>query len=105
MLGAKIEGLSIYFFIFQASSIFPSVRCGLEMALLNAMAVRHDSSLLGILHCQKEEIGSVQPHSVPICALVDSEGTPSEVAYVARKLVEEGFSAIKLKVSQLCLSI
>ncbi|KAF2599247.1 hypothetical protein F2Q68_00008609 [Brassica cretica] len=83
-----------------ASSIFPSVRCGLEMALLNAMAVRHDSSLLGILHCQKEEIGSVQPHSVPICALVDSEGTPSEVAYVARKLVEEGFSAIKLKVAR-----
>ncbi|CAF1905444.1 unnamed protein product [Brassica napus] len=83
-----------------ASSIFPSVRCGLEMALLNAMAVRHDSSLLGILHCQKEEIGSVQPHSVPICALVDCEGTPSEVAYVARKLVEEGFSAIKLKVAR-----
>ncbi|KAJ0242827.1 2-oxoglutarate decarboxylase/hydro-lyase/magnesium ion-binding protein [Hirschfeldia incana] len=83
-----------------ASSIFPSVRCGLEMALLNAMAVRHDSGLLGILHCQKEENGSAQPHSVPICALLDSEGTPSEVAYVARKLVEEGFSAIKLKVAR-----
>lgn len=75
------------------------------MALLNAMAVRHDSSLLGILHCQKAENGYAQPHSVPICALLDSEGTPSEVAYVARKLVEEGFSAIKLKVSQRCLSI
>lgn len=93
------------YFLFQASSIFPSVRCGLEMALLNAMAVRHDSSLLGILHCQKAENGYAQPHSVPICALLDSEGTPSEVAYVARKLVEEGFSAIKLKVSQRCLSI
>lgn len=75
------------------------------MALLNAMAVRHDSSLLGILHCQKEENGSAQPHSVQICALLDSEGTPSEVAYVARKLVEEGFCAIKLKVSQRCLII
>ncbi|XP_009127684.1 protein PHYLLO, chloroplastic isoform X1 [Brassica rapa] len=83
-----------------ASSVFPSVRCGLEMALLNAMAVKHDSGLMGILHCQKEENGSAQPHSVPICALLDSEGTPSEVAYVARKLVEEGFSAIKLKVAR-----
>ncbi|CAE5963485.1 unnamed protein product [Arabidopsis arenosa] len=83
-----------------ASSIFPSVRCGLEMALLNAMAVRHDSSLLGILHYQKDENGSAQPHSVQICALLDSEGTALEVAYVARKLVEEGFSAIKLKVGR-----
>ncbi|XP_023642879.1 protein PHYLLO, chloroplastic isoform X2 [Capsella rubella] len=83
-----------------ASSIFPSVRCGLEMALLNAMAVRHDSSLLRILHNQKEENGSAQPHSVQICALLDSEGTPLEVAYIARKLVEEGFSAIKLKVGR-----
>lgn len=97
-----IEALSISFSFFQASSIFPSVRCGLEMALLNAMAVRNDSSLLGILHYQKEENGSAQPHSVQICALLDSEGTPLEVAYVARKLVEEGFSAIKLKVSQRC---
>ncbi|CAH2066254.1 unnamed protein product [Thlaspi arvense] len=88
-----------------ASSILPSVRCGLEMALLNAMAVRHDSSLLGILHCQKEENGSAQPHSVQICALLDSEGTPSEVAYVARKLVEEGFSAIKLKVARRVSSV
>ncbi|VVA98761.1 unnamed protein product [Arabis nemorensis] len=83
-----------------ASSIFQSVRCGLEMALLNALAVRHDSSLLGILHLQKEENGSAQPHSVQICALLDSEGTPSEVACVARKLVEEGFCAIKLKVAR-----
>ncbi|CAA7053570.1 unnamed protein product [Microthlaspi erraticum] len=88
-----------------ASSIFPSVRCGLEMALLSAMAVRHDSSLFGILRSQKEENGSAQPHSVQICALLDSEGTPSEVAYVARKLVEEGFSAIKLKVARRVSSV
>ncbi|CAN8236071.1 unnamed protein product [Cochlearia groenlandica] len=87
------------------SSIFPSVRCGLEMALLNALAVRHDSSLLGILHCQKEENGYAQPHSVQICALLDSKGTPSEVAYIAKKLVEEGFTAIKLKVARRLNSI
>lgn len=37
--------------------------------------------------------------SVKICALVDSNGTPNEVAYIASSLVEEGFTAIKLKVS------
>lgn len=74
------------------------------MAILSAMAVRHDSSLFGILGSQKEENGSAKPRSVQICALLDSEGTPSEVAYVARRLVEEGFSAIKLKVSQRCFN-
>uniref|UniRef100_A0A1J3CVU3 Protein PHYLLO, chloroplastic n=1 Tax=Noccaea caerulescens TaxID=107243 RepID=A0A1J3CVU3_NOCCA len=88
-----------------ASSIFPSVRCGLEMALLSAMAVRHDSSLFGILDSQKEENGSAQPHTVQICALLDSEGTPSEVAYVARRLVQEGFSSIKLKVARRVSSV
>ncbi|XP_028794653.1 protein PHYLLO, chloroplastic-like [Neltuma alba] len=38
-----------------SSSIFPSVRCGLEMAILNAIANARGSSLLDILHSQTNE--------------------------------------------------
>lgn len=84
----------------QPSSIFPSVRCGLEMAILNAIAAKNGSSLLNILQPQIDDIDKSERSSkVKICALVDSKGTPSEVAYAATRLVEEGFTAIKLKVS------
>lgn len=84
----------------QECSIFPSVRCGLEMAILNALAVRHNFSLLNILQQQtaKDEIYE-RSSSVKICALIDSNGSSAEVAYIASSLVEEGFTAIKLKVS------
>ncbi|CAN1297759.1 Protein PHYLLO, chloroplastic, partial [Linum perenne] len=82
-------------------SIFPSVRCGLEMAILNAMAARTGSSLLDILLPQKatEETHEMSEH-VKLCALLDSNGTPHEVAYIAASLVAEGFTAIKLKVAR-----
>lgn len=84
------------------SSIFPSVRCGVEMAVLNALAVRESSSLLHILHSQTEKGEMSEPSSrVQICALVNSKGNPAEIAFIATKLVEEGFAAIKLKVSYL----
>lgn len=35
---------------------------------------------------------------VKICALLDPNGSPHEVANAAALLVQEGFSAIKLKV-------
>ncbi|XP_074383455.1 protein PHYLLO, chloroplastic isoform X2 [Apium graveolens] len=83
-------------------SIFPSVRCGLEMAILNAMAAAEGSSLLNILKplTESEEQTSARPLNVRICALLDAKGTPSEVAYVAGTLVKEGFTAIKLKVAR-----
>ncbi|CAK9155708.1 unnamed protein product [Ilex paraguariensis] len=83
-------------------SICPSVRCGLEMAVLNAIAAREGSSLLNILylHANKQEKISWKSQNVKICALVDSNGTPKDVAYVATTLAEEGFSAIKLKVAR-----
>ncbi|CAN0923899.1 Protein PHYLLO, chloroplastic [Linum grandiflorum] len=82
-------------------SIFPSVRCGLEMAILNAMAARTGSSLLDILLPQKatEETHGTSEY-VKLCALLDSNGTPHEVAYIAASLVAEGFTAIKLKVAR-----
>ncbi|XP_017218695.1 protein PHYLLO, chloroplastic isoform X10 [Daucus carota subsp. sativus] len=82
--------------------IFPSVRCGLEMAILNAIAATEGSSLLNILQplTESEKQTSAVPPNVRICALLDVKGTPSEVAYVAGTLVKEGFTAIKLKVAR-----
>lgn len=88
----------------QPSSIYPSVRCGLEMAVLNAIAGRKSCSLLDVLqHRLDEEKNLTTSSKVQICGLLDSGGTPSEVARVAKTLVEEGFPAIKLKAS--CITI
>ncbi|CAL8994804.1 unnamed protein product [Prunus brigantina] len=79
-------------------TLLPSVRCGLEMAILNALATRQGSNLLGILHPRKAKGGiSENSSTVQICALVDSKGTPTQVADVVAALVEEGFTAVKLK--------
>ncbi|XP_022776661.1 protein PHYLLO, chloroplastic isoform X3 [Durio zibethinus] len=85
-----------------ACSLFPSVRCGLEMAILNAIAVSQGSSLLNILHPhrEREKEKSERLSSIRICALIDSSGTPEEVACIAVGLVEEGFTAIKIKVAR-----
>ncbi|XP_075659886.1 protein PHYLLO, chloroplastic isoform X2 [Castanea sativa] len=82
-------------------SILPSVRCGLEMGILNAIAARQGSSLLNTLQPQIDEGDkSGRSSKVKICALLDSNGTPLEVACAATGLVEEGFTAIKLKVAR-----
>lgn len=70
------------------------------MATLNAIAARQDSTLFGILWPQPHQ-GKVvdQPAAnIDICALVDSEGSPSKVADNVLGLVEEGFRAVKVKV-------
>lgn len=84
--------------VIQPCTLLPSVRCGLEMAILNALATRQGSNLLGILHPRKAKGGiSENSSTVQICALVDSKGTPTQVADVVAALVEEGFTAVKLK--------
>lgn len=83
----------------QPTSIFPSVRCGLEMAILNALAARQGISLLSLLSSQRDkEILSENHRGVRVCALMDPNGTPEEVALAAQILVDEGHTAIKLKV-------
>ncbi|CAL5350003.1 unnamed protein product [Camellia sinensis] len=70
-------------------SIFPNVRCGLEMAILNAIAASEGSSLLNILHREtttQEEL-SERSSTVQICALIDSNGTLKEFADIAAALV------------------
>ncbi|KAL2234920.1 UNVERIFIED_CONTAM: Protein PHYLLO, chloroplastic [Sesamum indicum] len=75
-------------------SIFPSVRCGLEMAVFSAIASRHGSSLLDILHPGREESST---SDVQICALIDSYGSPADTAFIASTLIAEGFNALKIK--------
>ncbi|XP_049363348.1 protein PHYLLO, chloroplastic isoform X2 [Solanum verrucosum] len=83
----------------QPNSIFPSVRFGLEMAVLNAIAAGEGSSLLNVLCIHREE--SIENSlDVKVCALLESNGGPSEMALVATTLVREGFTAIKLKVAR-----
>lgn len=89
------------------------MRCGLEMAILNALAAHWKSNLSDILlginnrlepSYQKDnglelrKGDSKNEKSIEICALVNCEGSPSEVAHVVLELVEEGFSTVKLKV-------
>lgn len=69
------------------------------MAILNALAARQGLDLLNLLHVQKDDPIPKASSKVKICGLVDSNGKPTEVADTVAKLVEEGFSAIKLKVS------
>ncbi|KAI5419515.1 hypothetical protein KIW84_043619 [Lathyrus oleraceus] len=83
------------------SSIFPSVRCRLEMAILNAIADSKGSNLLDILNPSTNVNSKCEKSlEVPICALLDSNKSASEVANVVAALVKEGFSAIKLKVAR-----
>ncbi|XP_056697055.1 protein PHYLLO, chloroplastic isoform X3 [Spinacia oleracea] len=83
-------------------SIFPSVRCGLEMATLNAIAARQKCTLLDILLPQPHQsnVKNQQPSTIDICALVDADGSPLEVANTVFAFVEEGFRAVKVKVAR-----
>lgn len=87
-----------------ASSLFPSVRFGFEMAVLNAIAASQGSTLLNMLQHQTQIEGEIYENerssSVRICALLDCSGTPEEVARIATTLVAEGYTAIKLKVAR-----
>ncbi|KAG0463335.1 hypothetical protein HPP92_019404 [Vanilla planifolia] len=91
------------------SSIFPSVRCGIEMAILNALATRQGSSISDLSGYQSSLVGNqIITHGkstckltgIPICALVDCLGTPKEVAYVVSQLFHGGFTTVKMKVAR-----
>lgn len=74
------------------------------MAVLNAIAARRGCSLLDVLqHRLDEENNLASSSKVQICGLLDSGGSPSEVARAAKTLVEEGFTAIKLKASYITI--
>eukprot|EP01018_Ginkgo_biloba_P037309 Gb_25073 [translate_table: standard] len=95
-----------------ACSLLPSVRCGLEMAVLNALAASRGCSIADLLlgsekilnsplgNDDRENTSEKVSSRVQICALLNSEEPPHEVACVAAKLVEQGFCTIKLKVAR-----
>lgn len=86
----------------------PSVRCGLEMAVLEALAssvgctpsellIGHD--LNSSSEISNENSDKKVAFRTQICALLESEGTPKQVADEAANLVKQGFCTLKLKVS------
>lgn len=93
----------------QGNTLFPSVRCGLEMAVLEALAVSVDCSLWELLvgrrqntgHCDRSK-GSIEVKGIvattKVCGLIDSTDSPNEVADEAGTLVGQGFCTLKLKV-------
>ncbi|KAM3241842.1 hypothetical protein ACQJBY_054524 [Aegilops geniculata] len=90
------------------SSVFPSVKCGLEMAILNLLASQRKCRLSEILTGSNPllrdqslvEYNQNSSAGIHICALLDSDGSPMEVARAVTKLVDEGFTTVKLKVGR-----
>ncbi|KAL6899311.1 hypothetical protein ACP4OV_005969 [Aristida adscensionis] len=90
------------------SSIFPSVKCGLEMAILNLLVSQRKYGLPEIFAGSDRIVrdGNVMEYNqnssanIQICALVDCNGTPMDVALAVAKLVAEGFTTVKLKVGR-----
>ncbi|KAI4302200.1 hypothetical protein MLD38_037978 [Melastoma candidum] len=81
-------------------SVFPTVRFGLEMAVLNALANRQSSNLASLLYPRNGKAAMPLSNGVKICALLDPNGSPQQVAHAAVSLVRKGFAAIKLKVAR-----
>ncbi|CAL5021226.1 unnamed protein product [Urochloa decumbens] len=83
------------------SSIFPTVKCGLEMAILNLLASRWKCGLSKVLASSDPLLQDQNSSaSIEICALVECNGTPTEVALAVAKLAAEGFTTVKLKVGR-----
>ena len=76
------------------------------MAILNLLASQRKCTLSDILTgsnplLRDQSLVEYNPNSsirIQICALLDSNGTPMEVALAVAKLVDEGFTTVKLKV-------
>lgn len=75
---------------------FPSpLLCGIEMALLDALAKRRQSSLAALL--AGDEPQSTSPETVPVNFVVGA-GDPATSVHIARTAVAAGFTCVKLKV-------
>ncbi|CAA6670669.1 unnamed protein product [Spirodela intermedia] len=78
------------------------VRCGIEMAVLLALAKQRGSSFCDTVFGYADETDDVRMKrsGIQVCALVDCNGTPEEVSHVVSQMVAEGFTTIKLKVAR-----
>lgn len=77
--------------------MLPSVRCGLEGALLSALADARRQPLHvllagSLLTSARSALG------IAVNALLHSQGTPEERAAEARRLVCQGYKTLKVKV-------
>lgn len=94
----------------QEITLFPSVRMGIEMAVLGALAASQECSLSELLSgiTQSRYLGGSLPEissdnshdSVRVCGLLDSTGSPEGAAEAALELVKAGFCTLKLKVGR-----
>ena len=84
--------------------LFPSVRCGLEVAILSALATVEGLSLSEALLCSsasaKSGDGGILYAPVPVNGLLPHEGSVEEIVADAARLVEAGFRTLKLKVGR-----
>jgi len=91
-LGEALEILGEY----VATGTYPSpLLCGIEMALLDALAKRRRWSLAALL--SGDESRSTSPEAVPVNFLVGA-GDPATCAHLAHTAVAAGFTCVKLKV-------
>lgn len=65
-------------------------KCTLSEILTGSNPLVRDGNLI--------EYNKNSSASIQICALIDCNGTPTEVALAVAKLVAEGFTTVKLKV-------
>lgn len=90
----------------QAECLLPSVRCGLETALLSALAAAARPPLWALLAAPALPSASAahqtsRARSVLVCGLLDGTGTAADAAAEAVQLVQaQKFTTLKLKVRQ-----
>ena len=88
------------------ANLYPSVRCGLEGALLTALAQAHSLPLSHLLLPSQDAQAQLhitgppqQDKPVLVNALLDCEGSIECCVAEACLLVEQGYTALKLKAS------
>lgn len=83
------------------ANLYPSVRCGLEGAVLTAMADAHGMPLAGALrsvHRFDHQPVKATRTAVLVNGLLDCNGSVEEAVTEARRLVAQGYAALKIKV-------
>jgi isochorismate synthase/2-succinyl-5-enolpyruvyl-6-hydroxy-3-cyclohexene-1-carboxylate synthase/2-succinyl-6-hydroxy-2,4-cyclohexadiene-1-carboxylate synthase/O-succinylbenzoate synthase len=86
------------------ANLYPSVRCGLEGALLTVLAQAHNIPLAKLLHRQEAPLPATSadlaqpPEAVLVNGLLDWCGTIEACTQEALDMVAQGYSALKIKV-------
>lgn len=92
------------------ANLYPSVRCGLEGALLTALAQAHKIPLASLLHRQDAPPPAISaeptqpPEAVLVNGLLDWCSTIEACTKNAVDMVAQGYSALKIKVCCLMCS-